>query len=96
MEETLREQKEEVVYVTMKLNIITLSSHPGTKTVNKQGATCYLPEDADLRPFLSPTYLFCMIAHNLQEARRVRLAGPIRHGRQQNDSRPDPKPIPRY
>lgn len=35
---------------------------PGSKPVNKHGGTCYIPKDADLRLFVLPAYLFCMMA----------------------------------
>ncbi len=50
------------LYVAIKFNIITLTTRPGTKPVNKQGGTRYIPKDADLRLFVLPAYLFCMMA----------------------------------
>lgn len=50
------------LYVAIKFNIITLTSRPGTKLVNKQGGTRYIPKEADLRLFVLPACLFCMMA----------------------------------
>ncbi len=50
------------LYVAIKFNIITLTARPRTKPVNKQGCTCYIPKDADLRLFVLPAYLFSMMA----------------------------------
>lgn len=46
----------------IKSNIITLTSRAGTKPVNKQGSTCYIAKDADLRLFVLTACLFCMMA----------------------------------
>lgn len=43
----------------IKFNIIT--SLAGTKCVNKQRGTCYVPKDADLRLLVYSTYLFYMM-----------------------------------
>lgn len=51
-----------MLYVTIKFDIIILTTRPGTKPVNKQGDTCYIPKDADLRLFVLSACLFCMMA----------------------------------
>lgn len=84
------------LYVAIKFNIITLTSRPETKPGNRQGSRRYTPKDVDLRLFVLPVYLFCMMAQFTRGEPGKRPAGLIPHQTQQRDSRPDPKPIPRY